>query len=124
MNENDPNSDLAQRERIRYQWMLSRIQGFKSLVVAILVAMLGYVANAIDSADSYFGLAFLSVSAFLLLFSFVLGALDAGGAVWYNEKSQEGLSKPWRWGMYGAILFAAVLIFVAKVFISFKRIVS
>lgn len=124
MNENDPNSDLAQRERIRYQWMLSRIQGFKSLVVAILVAMLGYVANTIGYTDSNFALGLLSMSAFLLLVSLILGALDAGGAVFYNEKSQEGISKRWRWGMYVTILFAAILIFVAKVDISVKRIDS
>jgi len=95
MNETDLNSDLAQRERIRYQWMLSRIQGFKSLVLAILVAMMGYVANNIGSVDSYSVLALLSVSAILLLVTLVLGALDAGGAVFYNEESQNGLSKGW-----------------------------
>ena len=122
MNETDPNSDLAQRERIRYQWMLSRIQGFKSLVLAILVAMMGYVANTIGSVDSYSVLALLSVSAVLLLVTLVLGALDAGGAVFYNEESQNGLSKGWRWVMYVAILCAAVLMFVAKVCTSVERI--
>ena len=122
MNAIEPNGDLAQRERIHYQWMLSRIQSFKSLVLAIIVAMMGYVANTIGSVDSYSALALLSLSALLLLLGFVLGAIDAGGAIFYNEESQNGLPKCCRWLMCVFILLAAVLIFIAQVCISVERI--
>ena len=123
-NEMDPNSDLAQRNRIHYEWMLSRIQGFKSLVLAIVVAMMGYVASTIDSVDSFCALGLLCLSALLLLTGFVLAGLDAGGAAFYNEESQNGLSKRYRCVMYMVILIAALLIFVAKICTATERIQS
>lgn len=109
------NMDLQERERIRYQWMLTRIQGMKSLLVAIILAMVGYSTSAIGQSATYFEIILLSLSALSLVIALALAAIDAGAALFYNEKSQEGLSKKLRIAMYILIALAALLILSAKV---------
>jgi len=109
------NPDLEERERIRYQWMLSRIQGMKSLLVATILAMVGYSASAIGQSRTFCEIILLSLSALSLVIALVLAAIDAGAALFYNEKSQEGLSKKLRMVMYILLAAAALLILSAKI---------
>jgi preprotein translocase subunit Sec61beta len=109
-------NDLQKMERIRYQYMLDRIQKFKSLIIAAILGMMAYAANATNSANNTLTIILLAISCITLLLSLVIAGMDAGGAVFYNERSQEGVSKKTRIIMYICILFAAFLIFVAQVF--------
>ncbi|EGQ7787760.1 MULTISPECIES: hypothetical protein [Vibrio harveyi group] len=107
--------ELKERERIRYQWMLNRIQAFKVLVLTIALAMTAYSINAIEATTSLVSLSIVSFSCVCLLASIVLAGLDTGGAVFYNEASQEGISKRKRMLLYVLMLVAATLLFVSKV---------
>ncbi|HDY7869373.1 TPA: hypothetical protein RQK36_004513 [Vibrio vulnificus] len=107
--------ELKERERIRYQWMLNRIQAFKVLVLTIALAMTAYSINAIEATTSLVSLSIVSFSCVCLLASIVLAGLDTGGAVFYNEALQEGISKRKRMLLYVLMLVAATLLFVSKV---------
>ena len=96
--------------------MLDHIQKFQSLILAITLAMMAYAANATNSANNAITISLLGISCLILLVSFVIAGLYAGGAVFYNEKSQEGVSKRIRVIMYICILISAVLIFTAQIY--------
>ncbi|MHC4330667.1 MAG: hypothetical protein ACYSWW_21395 [Planctomycetota bacterium] len=102
--------------------MLDRIQKFKSLILAITLAMMAYAANATNSANNAITISLLGISCLTLLMSFVIAGLDAGGAVFYNEKSQEGVSKRIRVTMYICILISAVLIFTAQIYNAVEKV--
>jgi TRAP-type C4-dicarboxylate transport system permease small subunit len=102
--------------------MLDRIQKFQNLILAITLAMMAYAANATNSANNAITISLLGISCLTLLMSFVIAGLDAGGAVFYNEKSQEGVSKRIRVTMYICILISAVLIFTAQIYNAVEKV--
>ncbi|HCE2144168.1 hypothetical protein [Vibrio parahaemolyticus] len=108
-------NDLKERERIRYQWMLNRIQAFKVLVLTIALAMTAYSISSIESTTSLVSLYIVSFSSVCLLVSIVLAGLDAGGAVFYYEASQEDIGKRKRILLYLLMLVAATFLFISKV---------
>lgn len=110
------NNDLIERERVRYKYMLDRVQKFKNLILVSILGMMAYAANATNSADNTITIWLLAASCITLLVSLIIAAQDAGGAFFYNEKSQEGVSKKIRIAMYTCILFSSVLIFTAQVY--------
>lgn len=116
------NNDLQERERIRYQYMLNRIQKFKNLVLAVSLGMMAYAANATNSANNSLTIFLLAFSCMTLLISLIIAGLDAGGAIFYNEPSQEGVSKKVRITMYICILISSVLIFIAQIYNAIKKI--
>ncbi len=95
--------------------MLSRIQGMKSLLVATILAMVGYATSAIGQSKTFCEIILLALSALSLVIALILAAIDAGVALFYNEKSQEGLSKKIRMFMYILLAIAALLILSAKI---------
>lgn len=107
--------DVKERDRIRYQWMLNRIQTFKYLVITTILAMMAYTANSIDIINDFKALSLLCVASLLLLIALYIAGNDAGGALFYNEKSQEDVPKVSRVVMYTLIFISAVLIFTAKI---------
>lgn len=109
------NPNLDERERIRYEWMLSRIQAMKSLLVATILAVIGYSASAIGNSATYCEIVLLAIGSVLLVVALILAAVDAGAALFYNEKSQEGLGKKVRLVMYILLFVAAVFVLAAKV---------
>lgn len=120
--ENNSESPLEAKETIRYQWMLSRIQGIKSLLVATLLAMAGYTASAVGESQTYCEIALLSLGAVFLVVALAFAAMDAGLALFYNKKSQDGISKKLRLAMYVLIAFAAIAILSAKIVRGFSNI--
>ncbi|MCG9659948.1 hypothetical protein [Vibrio mediterranei] len=108
------NSHNEERDRIRYQWMLNRIQAFKVLVLTIALAMTAFSINALESTNSIASLILISLSCIFLLVSVVLAGMDAGGSVFYNEDSQEGIGKSKRVLLYALLLVAASLVFISK----------
>lgn len=115
--QSQPNkNNLIERERIRYKYMLDRIQKFKSLIFAATLGMMAYAANATNSANNTATICLLAVSCIILVVSLLIAGLDAGGAVFYNEKSQEGVSKRVRIVMYLCILTSSILIFSAQIY--------
>ena len=108
-------NDLKDREKIRYQYMLNRIQNFKYLVVTTILAMMAYTANSIDNIENLVSLCILVFAVLILLISFYFASIDAGASIFYNEKSQDGINKRQRLIMYCLILFSAILIFTSKI---------
>lgn len=87
----------------------------KSLLVASLLAMAGYTASAVGESETYLEISLLSLGAVFLVLGLALAAADAGTALLYNEKSQEGISKKMRFAMYIFIALAAIFVLSAKV---------
>lgn len=113
--EKDTKLQAGAKGTIRYQWMLSRIQGMKSLLVATLLAMAGYTASAVGESETYCEISLLILGAVFLVLALVFAAMDAGAALFYNEKSQEGIGEKLRFAMYLFIALAAIVVLSAKI---------
>ena len=87
----------------------------KSLLVATLLAMTGYTASAVGESETYCEISLLSLGAVFLVLALAFAAVDAGAALFYNEKSQEGISKKLRFAMYIFIALAAIVVLSAKI---------
>ena len=109
-------TDFEERERIRYKHNLGRIQKFKNLILVSILGMMAYAANAINFTNNAISLILLLISCITLLFSLIIAGIDAGGSIFYNEKSQEGVPKKNRVIMYICVLLSAVFIFSAQIF--------
>jgi hypothetical protein len=108
------NDYLKDMEKIRHQYVLDRIQRIKNGIVAAVLGMLAYSANAVSSANNYKTIILLWISCATLLVALYFSGRDAGASLFYNDKSQEGVDKPSRVKMYKCIACSAVLIFIAQ----------
>lgn len=116
------NLNLNEKENIRYSWMINRIQNFKSLVLTTVLGLLAYAGISIDAVTNYISMILLIFASIFLLIALYLSAQDSGGALFYNEASQEELSKRSRSFLYICVFLGAFLILFAKTYNTFERI--